>query len=78
MVSRQRPLWKQNAAGELEAVAVEMGISDGTYSEIIATEVNEGDQVISGIDSLRGDRKGGDLPPGFGSGQPRPRRDRGI
>ena len=56
-----------------------MGISDGTYSEIVTTEVNEGDQVIIGIESVRGDRKGGDLPPGFGSGQQRsPRRDRGI
>ena len=78
-LSRQRPLWKQSEADELEAVPVEMGISDGTYSEIIAAEVKEGDQVIVGIEPLRGDRKGGDLPPGFGSGQTRsPRRDRGI
>jgi HlyD family secretion protein len=78
-LSRQRPLWRQNASEELEAVPVEMGISDGTYSEITAAEVTEGDQVIIGFDSVRGDRKGGDLPPGFGAGQPRsPRRDRGI
>lgn len=77
--SRQRVLWKQNAIDELEPVPVEMGISDGTYSEITAVEVNEGDQVVIGIESLRGDRKGADLPPGFGSGQQRsPRRDRGI
>ncbi len=78
-LSRQRPLWKQSEADELEAVPVEMGISDGTYSEITAAEVQEGDQVIIGIEPLRGDRKGGDLPPGFGSGQTRSlRRDRGI
>ncbi len=79
MVSRQRTLWKQNLTDELEPVPVEIGISDGTYSEIIATEVTEGDQVVIGIDTVRGDRKGGELPPGFGSGQPRSsRRDRGI
>ena len=77
--SRQRVLWKQNALDELEPVSVEMGISDGTYSEIAAAEVHEGDQVVIGIEAARGDRKGADLPPGFGSGQQRsPRRDRGI
>lgn len=77
--SRQRTLWKQNSIDELEPVPIEMGISDGIYSEIIATEVNESDQVVIGIDSVRGDRKGGELPPGFGSGQQRsPRRDRGL
>ncbi len=76
---RQRALWTQNAADELEPVPVETGISDGTYSEITAADVTEGDPVIIGIESVRGDRKGGDLPPGFGSGQQRStRRDRGI
>ena len=32
--SRQRTLWKQNSIDELEPVPVEMGISDGIYSEI--------------------------------------------
>ena len=77
--SRQRALWKQNINDEIEPVSVEMGISDGTYSEITAVEVNEGDQVVIGIESALGDRKGGDLPPGFGAGQQRSsRRDRGI
>ncbi len=76
---RQRALWKQNLNDELEPVPVEMGISDGAYAEISSTAITEGDQVIIGIESPRGDRKGGDLPPGFGSGQQRgPRRDRGI
>lgn len=77
--SRLRTLWKQGADGELERIQVEMGISDGTFAEISSAEINEGDQVIIGLDVLRGDRKGGDLPPGFGSGQQRgQRRDRGI
>ncbi|MBA2486450.1 MAG: efflux RND transporter periplasmic adaptor subunit [Nitrospira sp.] len=73
--SRQRTLWKQSVNDELDPVPVEMGISDGSYAEIISAAINEGDQVIIGIESLRGDRKGGELPPGFGSGQ---RRDRGM
>jgi HlyD family secretion protein len=72
-------LWKQGADDELERIQVEMGISDGTFAEIGSAEIHEGDQVIIGLEVSRGDRKGGDLPPGFGSGQPRgQRRDRGI
>jgi len=63
----------------LERVPVEMGISDGAYAEISSASINEGDQVIIGIDSPRGDRKSGELPPGFGGGQQRGgRRDRGM
>ena len=76
---RQLTIWKQGADEALERVPVEMGISDGAYAEISSASINEGDQVIIGIDSPRGDRKSGDLPPGFGSGQQRgPRRDRGL
>lgn len=77
--NRQWGLWKLNAMDELERIPVEMGISDRSYVEITAPEVQEGDQVVIGIESPRGDRKGGDLPPGFGAGQQRgARRDRGI
>ena len=77
--TRQLAIWKQGADEALERVPVEMGISDGAYAEISSASINEGDQVIIGIDSPRGDRKSGDLPPGFGSGQQRgPRRDRGL
>lgn len=77
--TRQLAIWKQGADEALERVPVEMGISDGAYAEISSASINEGDQVIIGIDSPRGDRKSGDLPPGFGSGQQRgPRRDRGF
>ena len=77
--NRQWGLWKLNAMDELERVPVEMGISDRSYVEITAPGIQEGDQVVIGIESPRGDRKGGDLPPGFGTGQQRgARRDRGI
>jgi len=77
--TRQYAFWKQDVTESLERIPVEMGISDGTYAEVSATSINEGDQVIIGIDSPRGDRRGGDLPPGFGAGQQRgARRDRGL
>ena len=77
--SRQRTLWKQSDQDDPERILVEMGISDGSYAEISSAAISEGDQVVVGIESLRGDRKADDLPPGFGSGQQRgPRRDRGI
>jgi HlyD family secretion protein len=77
--TRQRTLWRQDGNDELERIPVEMGISDGFSTEISSAAIHEGDQVIIGIESLRGDTKSGELPPGFGSGQQRgARRDRGI
>lgn len=76
---RQRTLWKESGNDDLERIPVETGISDGSYAEISSPAIKEGDQVIIGIESPRGDRKVGELPPGFGSGQQRgQRRDRGI
>lgn len=76
---RQRTLWKESGNDDLERIPVETGISDGSYAEISSPAIKEGDQVIIGIESPRGDRKAGELPPGFGSGQQRgQRRDRGI
>jgi HlyD family secretion protein len=73
-----RPIWKQVNNGELVAVKVHTGISDGTYTEIVAEGVAEDDEVIVGIEQPRGLRKTSDLPPGFGApaGQRRS-RDRG-
>ncbi len=77
--TRQLAIWKQAAEDTLERVPVEMGISDGAYAEVSSASISEGDEVIVGIESPRGDRKSGDLPPGFGSGQQRgSRRDRGL
>ncbi len=73
-----RTVWKQGSSGEPEPVTVQAGISDGTATEVIGGELKEGDQVIVGLDTARGDRKAHELPPGFGSGQRRSSRDRGI
>ena len=77
--SRGRPIWRQGENGELTWVAVQTGISDGSSTEIISDSVAVGDQVIVGIEQLRGARKPGDLPPGFGSpGGQRRSRDKGM
>jgi HlyD family secretion protein len=74
-----RPIWKQADNGELMAVKVQTGISDGTYTEIVAEGAAAGDEVIVGIEQLRGLRNSGDLPPGFGAaGGQRRSRDRGL
>jgi len=59
-------------------VPVHTGISDGSSTEIISDSLAEGDQVIVGIEQLRGAKKFGDLPPGFGSSGQRRSRDRGT
>jgi HlyD family secretion protein len=74
---RAKPVWRLNAGGDPESTVVQVGISDGLFTEAGAGELQEGDHVIVGIEVPRGDRKGKDLPPGFGSGQQRSsRRDR--
>jgi HlyD family secretion protein len=77
-VPTNRSIWKQGPDGELESVPVQTGISDGTATELVSGSLSEGDQVIVGIEQLRGDRKASDLPPGFGSGGQRRSRDRGM
>lgn len=69
-----RKIWILTAAGEPEPRLIETGISDGVSTEVMAGPVAEGDPVIVGIESPRGERKSGDLPPGFGSGQRRSSR----
>lgn len=74
----ERQLWRLSAAGDLEPLTVRTGISDGVSTELVAGPVAEGDMVVVGIETQRGERRSGDLPPGFGSGQRRSSRDRGL
>ncbi len=78
LVSANRSVWKQGPDGELEYVPVQTGISDGTATELFSSSLSEGDEVIIGIEQTGGERKGSDLPPGFGSGAQRRPRDRGM
>lgn len=73
-------LWKVGATGEPESLVVQVGISDGMWTEVLGGLVSEHDKVIVGIEAPRGDRRPGELPPGFGSGagQRRSPRDRGM
>ncbi len=74
-----RTIWKQGSSGELEPIRVQTGISDGLATEILSQELAEGAQVIVGLDRPKGDRSGGELPPGFGSGGQRgSSRNRGM
>ena len=73
-----RTVWKPSENGDLVLLSVETGISDGMATEILSGALGEGDQVVVGVESSFGERKGSDLPPGFGN-QQRPRaRDRGM
>ncbi len=71
-------VWKLGASGDPEAVPVQTGISDGNFTELTGGELKDGDEVVIGVETPRGARKQDALPPGFGSGQRRPSRDRGL
>lgn len=73
-----RKVWKQTESGELNAIVVQTGISDGVATEIAENAIAEGELVVVGIEQLSGERKSGGLPPGFGSGGQRRSRDRGM
>jgi HlyD family secretion protein len=52
-------VWALDAQGKPRAVAVRVGLTDGTYSELVSGEVTEGMQLITGI-----------MEAGKGKGQP--------
>jgi HlyD family secretion protein len=67
-----RTVWKQTESGELSSISVRLGISDGAFTEVLSDEVTEGDAIVVGVEQPFGERKGSELPPGFGA-QQRPR-----
>ena len=73
-----KTVWKVGASGDPEPVPVQVGISDGNVTEIITDGLTETDDVIIGMEISRTGRKPESLPPGFGSGQQRRPRDRGL
>jgi HlyD family secretion protein len=52
-------VWTLDAQGKPRAIAVRVGLTDGTYSELVSGEVTEGMQLITGI-----------MEAGKGKGQP--------
>jgi HlyD family secretion protein len=71
-------VWRLTPSGDPEAVPVEVGISDGAVMELVNGAIKEGDEVVIGMETTRGGRRPDALPPGFGSGQQRRGRDRGL
>ncbi len=71
----EKVVWKEGTSGDPMAVQVQLGISDGSYTEVISSQLKEGDPVIIGIESSR-EKKVDSLPPGFGGGQRRSGRER--
>ena len=76
--SDSKTVWKVGASGDPEPVPVQVGISDGNVTEIITDGLTETDDVIIGMETSHTGRKPESLPPGFGSGQQRRSRDRGL
>lgn len=72
-------VWLPNPSGGPTAVEVNTGITDGTYAELLEGPLEEGVEVIVGLEMPRGPRgdSSGPLPPGFGS-QPSPRPSTGV
>ncbi|UVT17394.1 MAG: efflux RND transporter periplasmic adaptor subunit [Nitrospira sp.] len=68
-----RTIWKPGENGDLAALSVETGISDGVTTEILSGGLTEGDMVVVGIEQPFGEKKGSELPPGFGNQPQRPR-----
>lgn len=73
-----KQIWKVGSNGEPEPVAIQTGISDGAWTEVTEGSVSEGEMVIVGVEAPRGERRTGELPPGFGSGQRPSSRPRGL
>ena len=67
----EKAVWKEGPSGDPEAVPVQLGITDGSSTEVLSGDLKEGDPVIVGIEAPKGERKSDSLPPGFGSGQRR-------
>jgi len=62
-----RKVWRLGDDGTPMPLTVQAGISDGVWTEVAAGPVREGDRVIVGVETARGDRGKGELPPGFGN-----------
>lgn len=74
-----KTVWKLTDSGDPTSVSLQPGISDGSTTEVVESELQEQDKIIVGIALPKGERKANQLPPGFGSGQkPTSSRDKGL
>lgn len=71
---QSRTVWTQSENGDLVSLSVRTGISDGVTTEVLSGDLTEDDSVVVGIEQSFGEKKGNELPPGFGNPRrPRPR-----
>jgi hypothetical protein len=61
-------VWIRNAAGVPEPVALTVGISDDSSTEVLSGDLHEGQEVITGILTVA--RRPASTPPGFGQQRP--------
>jgi HlyD family secretion protein len=45
---QQRVVWRQDASGQLQAVPVTLGLSDGRYTELLSGDLRSGDPLVIG------------------------------
>lgn len=62
----RRQVWVQTDGQDLTPVPVQIGISDDTYAELINDTLQEGDRVITGLNTSTGDDSSQPTVPGFG------------
>ncbi len=75
----RKTVWKLTDSGDPTSVLLQPGISDGSKTEVVESELREQDKIIVGIAIPQGERKANQLPPGFGSGQKSTSsRDKGL
>jgi HlyD family secretion protein len=76
---RSKTVWRLGATGDPEPILVQPGISDGTSTELLGSALQEGNEVIVGVEQAVTGRRPEALPPGFGAGPRRPgSRERGL
>ena len=61
-------MWIRNADGMPQPIALVVGISDDSTTEVLAGDLREGQEVITGI--LAGAKPTSVAPPGFGPRRP--------
>ncbi len=66
-VQQGRPgrVWVLDGEGKPEAIAVTLGISDDTSTEVVSEDLREGQEVITGV--LSGSKRSSSTTPGFGA-----------
>jgi HlyD family secretion protein len=57
-------LWVQQSDGTLQPLSVQLGISDDTFTEVMSGDLQEGQEVVTGV--VAGAKRAVSTPPGFG------------